>query len=284
MKSFFVNGVERLVGSIRVPSVEDMEDFVKRGFFHEAIGTMPTPPDVCDYITPAIDALSTMLGNGPDPDLPPGQGPVGDCVVAEDLHLAAMRACNAGAIWVPKTSQALDEYSAITGFVIGDPSTDQGTDPLALIRYRLAGNPYPDGSTLLDARAVDATSETRLKQAIWLADGIIMWAALPDEWESEEEGGDIWDVAGPPNPDNGHGFGGASYGTQRIRLTEWGIAEPPIRLTYRAAAKYCVPSAGGGCIALIGSNAFNSITKKCPAGYDLSTLKSYIDSLGPIAD
>jgi hypothetical protein len=293
MKSFFVNGIERLVGSIKIPTVEEMEEFAKRGFFHEIFGIspdstdpnaspIPAPPDQVDYITPAIDALQTMLGNGPDPDLPPGQGPVGDCVIAEDLHLAALRACNAGAPWVPTTAQALDAYSAVTGFKIGDPSTDVGTNPLDLIKYRLAGNTYPDGSTILDARVVDTSSEQRIKEAIWLADGVIMWASLPDDWESEEEGGDIWDIAGPPNPDNGHGFGGASYG-QRIRLTEWGIAKPPIRLTFRAADYYCKASAGGGCIAFIGSNAFSNITKKCPAGYDLSQLKAYIDSLGPAA-
>lgn len=288
MKSFLVQGVERLVGSIKIPSVEEMEEFAKRGFFHEIFGpstdnALPTPPDQIDYITPALDALQTMLGNGPDPDLPPGQDPVGDCVIAEDLHLAALRACNAGTPWVPTTTQALDAYSAVTGFKIGDPSTDQGTNPLDLIKYRLAGNAYPDGSTVLDARVVDTSSEQRIKEAIWLADGVIMWASLPDEWETEEDGGDIWDIAGPPNPDNGHGFGGASYGTQRIRLTEWGIAKPPIRLTYRAAAKYCTARAGGGCVAFIGSNAFARISGLCPAGFDLTKLKAYIDSLGPAA-
>jgi hypothetical protein len=281
-RKFRIRGKERVVGNVIIPSAEAMASFHARGLFHQVLGTLPCPPTSVDYITAAKAALATMLGNGPDSTLPAGQGPVGDCVIAEDLHLAAERACNAGAPWSPTTAQALAVYSAVTGFVIGDSSTDQGTNPLDLVAYRKAGNAYPDGSTILDAVAVDATNAEALKQAIWLADGVFMWAALPDDWESEEDGGDVWDVAGPPNPQNGHGFGGASYGgaSGNIQLTEWGEDDPPVELTFAAAAKYCIPSAGGGVIAFLGSNIVSSVTSKAPAGFDLSTLKSYIDGLG----
>jgi len=279
MKNFKVRGKNRLVGNVKIPSVAEMQAFHARGLFHEVMGTLPTPPDSVDYITAAQAALATMLGNGPDSTLPAGQGPVGDCVIAEDLHLASLRACNAGSPWIPTTAQALSAYSAVTGFVIGDASTDQGTDPLALVRYRLAGNAYPDGSKILGAVAVDASNAISLKQAIWLADGVMMWASLPDGWESEEDGGDVWDVSGDPGPQNGHGFGGASYG-KNILLTEWGIDDPEIELTFAAAAKYCVTSAGGGVVAFIGSNIVSAATSKCPAGFDLTTLTAYVNSLG----
>jgi hypothetical protein len=277
MKTFKVRGKNRLVGNVKIPTVEAMAAFHARGMFHDL--QLPCPPVTVDYITAAKAALGTMLGNGEDPTLPPGQGPVGDCVIAEDLHLAAMRACNAGAPWAPTTTQALDEYSAVTGFVIGQPATDQGTDPLALVQYRLGGAPYPDGSTIIAAVAVDATKLESLQQAVWLADGVIGWASLPDGWESEEDGGDVWDVAGAPVPANGHGFGLASYG-KNFLLTEWGIDDPPIELTPAAAAKYLVPSAGGGVVALLGSNVISNVTSKCPAGYDLSTLQSLLAQLG----
>ena len=283
MRKFTVAGVDQLVGACRIPSWSDVEDFLKNGWFHDATGALPTPPPQLDFFSKSLDALGTMLGNGPDPTLPPGQDPVGDCVCACDLHLAAMRACNAGAPWVPQTSQALDLYSTLTGFRPGDPSTDQGTDPLALLRYRLGGAVYPDGSRILDARFVDATSEQKLKEAMWLADGCIAWASMPDGWESLEEGDDIWDLDGPPNPQNGHCFGLGEFGLQRIKLVEWGMPSKSaraIRMTYRAAAKYLVPAAGGGVVAMVGSNMFDRATAKCPAGFDLSTLKGYVDSLG----
>jgi hypothetical protein len=283
MREFRHRGKTRIVGTVKIPSIEAMAAFHAKGMFHDVFKDVPAAPPSVDYITPALAALSTMLGNGPDPTLPPGQPPVGDCVIAEDLHLAAMRACNAGTPWVPTTAQALAAYGAITGFVIGNSATDQGTDPLGqLIPYRTAGNPYPDGSTILAAIAVDASNADSLKKAIWLADGVIMWASLPDEWESEEAGGDVWRVVGPPNPNSGHGFAGASYGgaNGNILLSEWGEANPPVELTFDAAAKYCIPSAGGGCAALLGSNIIASVTGKCPAGFDLTTLTAYLSGLG----
>ena len=196
MKTFKVRGKHRKVGTVKHPSAAAMAAQHAKGFFHEIVGTVPTPPSSVDYLTPAKAALATMLGNGPDSTLPEGVDPVGDCVIAEDLHLAAERACNAGAPWVPTTADALAAYSAVTGYVQGDASTDQGTDPLALVAWRKAGNAYPDGSVLLDAISVDATNETGLQQAIWLATGCFAWASLPDGWESEEDGGDVWDVDG----------------------------------------------------------------------------------------
>ena len=289
-------GKHHHVGTVKTPTPEAMAAFTasKGGHLHQVLGTLPTPPASVDYITPAKDALATMLGNGPDSTLPmrtdgtPVQ-PVGDCVIAEDLHLSASRACNAGAPWVPTTAEALAAYSAVTQFdpnaplaADGSNPTDQGTDPLALVAWRKAGNAYPDGSTLLDAVTVDATSQSALQQAIWLGVGCFAWASLPDAWESEEDGGDVWDVAGDPNPQNGHGFGLACY-DDHVELTEWGEDAPPVKMTYVAAAKYLVPSAGGGVLAFIDSNFLNSVTGKCPAGYDLSTVKAYLAQLGTSA-
>ena len=281
MKSFLHKGVGRIVGAVKQPSEADLLLLKAKGWFHELFDVQrPTAPTSVDYITPALPALSTMLGNGPDPANPPAcPNGVGDCVIAEDLHLAAMRACNAGAPWVPTTAQALAEYSAVTGFVATDPTTDQGTDPMALVTYRKAGNAYPDGSKLLDARLVEADNKPALQLAIWLAVGCFAWASLPDEWESQEDGGDVWDVAGAPNPNNGHGFGLASYDENFLYLAEWGEANPPVKMTYAAAAKYLVTSAGGGVLALLDDDMVNRVTGLCPAGMNLATLTTTLDGL-----
>ena len=288
MKTFRHRGKDRVVGAVKIPTPEAMAAFHAKGMFHDVVAALPPAPDGIDYITAAKAALATMLGNGPDPTLPPGVDPVGDCVIAEDLHLSALRSCNAGTLWIPTTDTALATYSAATGYVRGQPATDQGTDPLAYIAWRLA-NPYPDGSKLLVAIAVDASNADSLRKAIWLADGVFAWASLPSEWESEEDGGDVWGVAGDPVAANGHGFAGVSFKSQaaggNLLLSEWGLDDPPIEMTTDAAAKYWVPANGGGCVAFLGSNALNSITQKCPAGFDLSTLQGYLAGLGaPVTD
>src|SRR5208337_5372298 len=107
MKSFVHRGTRRIVGSVKLPSREAMIELHARGMFHELFGSLPAPPAAVDYITPALPALESMLGNGPDPSLPPGVQPMGDCVIACSLHLSAMRATNAGAPWVPTTAEAI---------------------------------------------------------------------------------------------------------------------------------------------------------------------------------
>ena len=165
-KLFRFRGVERVVGTVRQPSAIDLAELAVKGFFHKLLGITdatqggPIPPPSCDYWTAAKTALGTMLLNNE----------LGDCICAEDLHLSAMRAANAGTVWVPSDAEALTLYQIVGGYVPGNSATDQGCDPMALVRYRLA-NPYPDGAKLLDARLVDATSDVALKQAIWLAPG-----------------------------------------------------------------------------------------------------------------
>ena len=108
---------------------------------------------------------------------------------------------------------------------------------------------------------------------------------LPDGWISPfpSSAGFVWDVAGDPNPDNGHGFGGGGYDASMTdQAIEWGM-DPTIKLTSRFIKRYCVPSAGGGAVALLGSNAFARISGLCPAGMDLSALKAAIDGLGTVA-
>lgn len=287
-----VRGIERRVGTIRQPSEADRLWLAAKGFLHHwlarvapeahAAGALVAPATL-DLITPCAAQVATMLANGPDPSNPPTcPNGVGDCMIAEDIHLAAIRATLAGAPWVPQTADALSTYSAVTGYDPANPNTDQGTDPTALLRYREGGAPYPDGSKLVAAFNVDATDWAAYTQALWLADGLLQWASLPDGVESEENGGDVWDVCGDPDDANGHGFGAGGYDADAADLVEWGMV-PPIRATRAFVAKYLVPSAGGGCVALIGSNAFASITGKCPAGLDLSGLESALAALGQAA-
>lgn len=290
MKYITVFGTPRLVGAVRQPSEADKLWLASLGFFHEALfKLMPkaaasgqlVAPASYDLVTPCSAIIDTMLGNGPDPGNPPAMpNGVGDCIIAEDMKLAAMRATLAGKPWVPTTADTLKRYGAITGFDPTNVNSDQGTDPVAWLKYILTpGNTYPDGSSICAAFNVDTTNWASYTLAHWLSDGIIHWASLPDAVESEEDSGDTWDAAGPPNPANGHGFGGCGYGPGYANALEWGL-NPPIKLTAAFLGKYCTPAAGGGCVALIGSNMFNALTKKCPAGLDEPGLEAALKALG----
>lgn len=267
MKKFRFRGKDRIVGACRIPSPAELATHHARGMLHELLGTPVSPvtaPAVTNWWAAATAALATMLLNDQ----------LGDCAIAEDLHLDAVRCANAGATWVPTDAQAQAEYSIVTGYVPGDAATDQGTDPMQLMAWRKA-NAYPSGAKLLGFPAVDASKGANLQQGIWLAEGVYGFASLPDAWESEENQGDVWDVAGPPNPQNGHAFGlvDIDVPNQRCKVTTWGEF---VWLTFAAAAKYLVPSAGGGCMALLCDDAISKITGKAGNGYDLTALGQYL--------
>lgn len=56
-----------------------------------------------------------------------GNDQVGDCVIAAMLHYVMAARASVGNPVTFTTQQALDLYSAITGYDPADPSTDQGT-------------------------------------------------------------------------------------------------------------------------------------------------------------
>ena len=285
MKLLRIRGVHRIVGNCHADPARSLA-LHSGPYLHELVrdaqtGAPPAPPGTLDYLEKALPGLRPLLANGPDDTAPDGakQG-VGDCVCAADLHLCSLRSLNAGGSYVPTAAEAVDLYSCVAGYRIGVDATDQGTDPSDLIAYRLAGHPYPDGSKLLAAVPVDATSRTALMQATWLGVGLLCWADMPDAWESAEDEGDTWDVAGASNPNNGHGVAGLCYPDgPGLYLDTWGEVDPPIILTWAAAAKYLVPSAGGGCVAMLDADCLDSITGKCPAGYDLTTLRQYLGAV-----
>lgn len=277
-------GKQVRVGAVRQPSALALAEQAAKGWFHELFGLTRDPSNNAGLVVPAsLPALipsaaaanATMLANGPDPSAPSevaAEG-TGDCMWAADVHACATRACYADAPFLPTPGMALAGYAS-TGYVLGNAVTDQGTDPTQLIAYRKAGNPYPDGSVLLDAVSVDASNRSTLSEGIYLASGVQAWLSLPDKVLTQEDPGDVWDVCGPPNPDNGHGvFLSPNYTDVGPMIVTWGEL---VQATWQFAAAYMVARAGGGAFAPLDGDSISKITGKCPAGADLTGLTNYL--------
>lgn len=70
-----------------------------------------------------------MLGNGPDDTVYPGFPGAGDCVPAHAGHTIQEAAkVYHRAIPIITGKEAIDAYSAVTGYKLGDPNSDLGTD------------------------------------------------------------------------------------------------------------------------------------------------------------
>jgi hypothetical protein len=102
---------------------------------------------------------------------------------------------------------------------------------------------------------------------------------LPDGWVSPmpSASGFVWDVAGPPNPENGHCVAGFGYSNEGITISTWGMTGC---LTYKAVAKYATRSAHGALYTVISEDGIDKATDKAPNGFDWTQLVADFDSMG----
>ena len=230
---------------------------------------MPSPPASCDYSVNASAALSQMYGNDT----------LGDCVIAGIGHLIGTFTGNAGvAPFIFAPEQIISLYSAIGGYVPGDPSTDQGCDEVtALNHWQNKGAPIGHHK-LAGWIQVDGSNPEEYRTALWLFENLFFGMELPDEWVSPfpSAPGFIWDAAGPPDIANGHCVVGVGYGASGVTIDSWGMLGT---LTDAAVDKYAVPVSAGALYTVLSSNSLAAATLKAPNGFDWSQLAADFASM-----
>jgi hypothetical protein len=233
------------------------------------MSTLPTPPASCDYATPAaMPVLSMVLGNDT----------LGDCVIAGGYHLVGAATGNAGALFTPTMDQILADYSAIGGYVPGDPSTDTGCDELTALAYWQTHG-FADGTHITGSLAIDATNQSHVQAACWLFEGLMFGIELPDAWVSPIPSGSgfTWDEAGAPDPNNGHCIVGLGYQPAGVTPDSWGMLGT---LTWDAITAYCTEAAGGGLYCILTTDMLAKGQAKAPNGFDWGALIEDFGALG----
>jgi hypothetical protein len=231
--------------------------------------SMPQPPPSCDYSAPAAPALENPYENDQ----------LGDCVIAGGYHVVGTLTGNAGDLFTATTSQIIADYSAIGGYIPGDPSTDNGCDEQTALNY-WAQTGFRDGTKLLGWLAVDATNQTEVQTALYLFENIYYGMELPDAWlgaNIPRASGFVWDVAGPPDPQNGHCVCGVGYNAKGVLIDTWGMIGT---LTFAATATYAVPSANGDLYVMLSPDQLAKGRKRAPNGFAWSQLIADFDAMG----
>ena len=90
------------------------------------LDTSQLPPLPVSFGHQALITSCGMLGN----DI------VGDCVIAGADHETLLWCQEGGSPVIFTDQDAIDDYSAITGYDPNDPSSDQGTDVRTALKYR----------------------------------------------------------------------------------------------------------------------------------------------------
>src|SRR5580658_6278069 len=137
---------------------------------------LPAPPAELSYTKPAAAALAEVYENDT----------LGDCVIAGMAHVVGVLTGNAGGPpFLYTNQQIIGLYSAIGGYVPGDPATDQGCDEQTALNY-WENHGAPAGSThkIAGWLSVDGSDPTEVRTALWLFENLYFGMELPDAWIS----------------------------------------------------------------------------------------------------
>jgi len=228
---------------------------------------LPIPPPSCDYSTPALPVLQNILGNDQ----------LGDCVIAGGYHILGIETGNTGSLWTPSMTDILSDYSAIGGYVPGEPSTDNGCDEITAMNY-WTSHGFRDGSKLAGWVAIDPTNVQEVQTAQWLFEDLFFGIELPDSYINPFPSSDgfVWGT-GTPNPENGHCIIGGGYTNQGIGIWTWGLRGT---MTYAGIAQLCSQNAGGSLSVLLSYDQIAKGASKAGNGFAWQDLLSDFQAMG----
>ncbi len=202
-----------------------------------------------------------------------GNDTLGDCTAAGAAHAEVIwRGAAKNKDRLPTTADVIKFYSETTGYVPGDPKTDQGGDEITVLNHWKNKGFFADGSGKIEAWVTaDGANETQVKQAIWLGESLYFGVELPDPWVRPfpAHNGFVWDVAGPPNPDNGHAFVAIGYNSLGVIIDTWGMFGT---VTWAAVKAYATTRGQGEIYCMFSQDAINRAIAKAANGFDFPTL------------
>lgn len=229
--------------------------------------SVPTPPPSVDYSVQASAILSDVFLNDQ----------LGDCVIAGGYHIEGQATANAGDPFHATSAQITADYSAIGGYVPGDPSTDNGCNLQDAMNYWMSKG-FANGTKLLGWLAIDPTNKAELMLALYLFENLYFGIELPDTWITPFPSGDgfVWDV-GTPDPQNGHCVEGDGYNAQGVQIDSWGLEGT---LTWAAIAQLCTTNAGGEVYVMLTPDIMAKAQTKAPSGVAWTDIIAAFDQMG----
>lgn len=150
-----------------------------------------------------------MYGNGHDDTVRPGFDGCGDCVFAGAAHEHRELSKVVRKVDLPFTgANVVSDYSAVTGYVLDDPDTDQGTYTSEALAYRrktgiidAAGVRHKIGAYV----SLDPKSWLHLMQATYIFGNAGIGFEFPAVGWEQFDAGTPWDVTDDDGPiEGGH--------------------------------------------------------------------------------
>lgn len=179
------------------------------------MSALPTAPNVIDYSTRIGKDSWGMMMNGPDPQAPAQirNTGIGDCTFAEAGHdTMAQTLYGTGTMVTLPDSSLLKGYETVGGYVLGDPSTDNGCVIQDVLNYRRktgladsAGNMHKISAFAQVSSVVGRNTDWNvLKQALYLFGSVDIGVNFPDSAMDQFNNGEPWSVVNGSPIDGGH--------------------------------------------------------------------------------
>lgn len=177
-----------------------------------------------------------MLGNGPDDTVARGFQGCGCCVFSGGDHETMLTNKLAGKQVTFFGINTIRDYSAVTGYVLGDDTTDQGTDVRTALKFRAKTglqdaqhNRHKIGAYV----SINAKDWTELRQAVYVFSAVGIGLEFPNTAMEQFDAGDPWDVVPGAKIEGGHYVPvvGAS-GKNTVSVITWGKRQTMTRDFY----------------------------------------------------
>lgn len=200
---------------------------------------------------------------------------IGDCAIAAPAHMEMLWSAYATAEIAPTDAQVLSAYEAVSGYVPGDPSTDNGCVELDVLRYWKANGIA--GHKIDAYMSIEAANIDHLKAAIMLFGGAYIGLALPATAEAQLDANSAWDVVdaaltgdSAPGSWGGHAINLVGYNTLGFVGVTWGALQP---MTTRFIQAYMDEAWA------VLSPQFFDAKGNAPSGFDVAQLKADLSGL-----
>jgi hypothetical protein len=232
--------------------------------------SLPAPPPTVNYAIPAAaPSLAEMYLNDQ----------LGDCVIACMGHMQGVFTAGAtGTAELFTNTQITSLYSAIGGYVPGNPNTDNGCNEQTALNYWQQTGLISGDNKITAWLAVNGHDATEVRTALWLFENLMFGFELPDAWINPfpSTSGFLWTKAGAPDPENGHCVYGYGYAEAGVQISTWGMTGT---ITFPAIKQYTSNRDGGELYTVLTEDAINKATDKAPSGFDFSQLLADLDSM-----
>ncbi len=150
---------------------------------------------------------------------------VGDCTIAGPMHVEMLWNKIAGRSVRFTALDALDDYSANSGYVQGNPLTDVGCDMVAVAKYWQAAGMRDctvQRHKIAAWLSVDPKNLQHIYLAAYLFGAVGLGITVPDSVDAQFENGRTWSVVADATDGDYHFVPAIARGPQGIGFVTWG--------------------------------------------------------------